>query len=410
MSLICSKDPVEGGANLKPWSSLSGKLPRWYAQSSPDGGYGLLVGNECFWKTFDLNAETCRPEFEKTQRILRTKRGDIRLPAFLPVTTFDHRKFPLDSLLQPYFKRYVDAVMVSYHYARTMKTRLELPTFIDSGGFVSLFEGTRILDRGDYVVIETPTGDTLHPQAILERQFEFADIAVSLDILIPPRAPLAECQARQDYTVKNALYALHLWREKAEPRPLLFAGLQAWDAESARAIMDQLTPHPFHGFAVGGMVPRASKPQEIIDIVKAIRSVDAERPLHIFGLGTPAIVKILFQHGVDSVDSNNFIRHGISGASLDYETGTYRSSESFLQGENLRSIDSNPLATVGEIGNMSRVLANLGDSLRYLDLHARESGHDRSGQAPLHPLKGQAFLGSPQGETLANRCGKTQQR
>jgi len=407
--MTCFVDPSRSGANSRPWiSSLAGKLPRWYAPESPSGVLGLITSKVGDEQESGTNAEMSTARSERQCRILRTNRGDICLPAFLPVTTFDYRKFPLDALLQPYFKRYVDAVMVSYHYGRAMKTRFQLPTFLDSGGFVSLFEGTRILDRGDHVILETPTGDTLHPQEILERQFEVADLAVSLDILIPPRTPLAECRTRQAYTLKNARYALRLWSERTEPRPLLFAALQAWDAESARTIMEQLAVYPFHGFALGGMVPRASKPQEIVDIVKAIRSVDGERPLHLFGLGTPAMVKILFEHGVDSVDSSSFIRHGISGARLDYETGTYRSSESFLQGENPRSADSNPLATVGEIGNMTRVLANLGDSLRYLDLHARESGHDRSGQAPLHPLKGQAFLGSPQGETLAKWCGKTQ--
>lgn len=314
------------------------------------------------------------------KRTLRTPRGDIRLPAFLPVTTFDFVKFPLDHLLQPYFKRFVDGIMVSFHYARHMKRRFELPTFVDSGGFASLFQGTSIVDYGEFAAIETPAGDILHPREIFSRQKEVADIAVSLDCLIPAKASLDECRRRQCFTIKNALYALKLWMECENPRPLLLAALQAWDADSARSIVEYLAPHPFHGYALGGMVPRASQPQEIVDIVKAIRDVDPIRPLHVFGIGTPRTVRLLFENGVDSVDSSSYIRHGVSGQKLDPETGTYRLCRSPRQEGSTSGKSSNLLASAGEIATMNPVLHNLRDTLSYLGLYGMGKGQNGSRQ------------------------------
>jgi len=76
-------------------------------------------------------------------RQLKTAHGTIRLPAFVPVTTFG-KKYPLDDLVRPYLPRLASAAMVSFHYARQMKERPSLPLFIDSGGFASLFENATV--------------------------------------------------------------------------------------------------------------------------------------------------------------------------------------------------------------------------------------------------------------------------
>ena len=47
-----------------------------------------------------------------------------------------------------------------------------------------------------------------------------------------------------------------------------------------------------------------------------LRSVDAERPLHVFGIGLPDLVKELFARGVDSVDSSNYVRAAGDGKRL----------------------------------------------------------------------------------------------
>ena len=74
---------------------------------------------------------------------LNTAHGQIRLPAYVPVTTFGE-KYPLDDLVRPYLPRLAPAAMVSFHYARQMKERPSLPLLIDSGGFASLFQNAKV--------------------------------------------------------------------------------------------------------------------------------------------------------------------------------------------------------------------------------------------------------------------------
>ena len=62
---------------------------------------------------------------------LNTAHGTIRLPTYVPVTTFGD-KYPLDDLVRPYLSRLAQAAMVSFHYARQMKERPSVPLLIDS--------------------------------------------------------------------------------------------------------------------------------------------------------------------------------------------------------------------------------------------------------------------------------------
>src|SRR5262245_57172434 len=80
-------------------------------------------------------------------RVLRTRRGDIRLPAFVPVTTFGG-KYPLDDLIRPYLPRRASAVMVSHFYAKQQRDPIGLPLLVDSGGFASLFRNASVISDG----------------------------------------------------------------------------------------------------------------------------------------------------------------------------------------------------------------------------------------------------------------------
>jgi tRNA-guanine family transglycosylase len=336
----------------KRWDSLPGTLPRRYYPETTPGKVGLLAPK-------DLN--------KYPARILRTHRGDLSFPCFLPVTTFDYQKFPLDRLLQPYFKRLVDGIMVSYHYTKNQKTSYELPTFVDSGGFASLFKNTKIKRKKEYCYLELEDGETIEPQKVLLQQSKLADIAATLDFIIPPGLSQKESKSRQNATIKNALYTLKLWQDLDEPRPLLFASIQAWDKNSVKKSLEKLAPHPFHGYALGGMVPRASNPETILEIVDAIRQEDPVRPLHVFGIGTPRLVRTLFEHGVDSVDSSTYIRQIASGRYFNSETGNFE-AESNSEKDVKNPNSKKHLSNTGQIAYLNSVLNNLIKSLNYLGL------------------------------------------
>jgi tRNA-guanine family transglycosylase len=285
----------------------------------------------------------------------------LGFPTFLPVTTFGG-KFPLDELVRPYLSRFCPATMVSYHYAQQMKCRPKGLLFIDSGGFASLFDGAEAIDRGDFADIRTKEGDLISPPVVLAFQEKHADIGATVDFIIPPNCPIEEAERRQELTAKNAIWGL-AHRKKQDF--LLYASIQAWDRQAAMKLTEQLAGYPFDGFALGGMVPRIRNPEEILAIVDGIREVDKVRPLHVFGIGSPRLVKALFDAGVDSTDSSSYVRSAADGkwmhpATMNWHASTDLNSVTVeCQCFICRRFSDEYLALEGESNRMALALHNL---------------------------------------------------
>ncbi len=246
------------------------------------------------------------------RRALRTRGGTITFPAYVPVTTFGD-KFPLDALIQPFLPRLASAVMVSYHYARSLDSPFALPLMIDSGGFAALLDGARVVRRSGLGVLElTRKGDVerVHPNDVLEVQETHADVAFTLDFPIPSDSEPREARRRLDLTLANAYWAAENRRRRDLP---LYACIPTWDVETAAISARELNGGKFSGIAIGGLVPRARNVQLIRSIIRAIRGESGDLPLHVFGLGSPANVKMLFQEGVDSVDSSSYVQAAAQG-------------------------------------------------------------------------------------------------
>jgi queuine/archaeosine tRNA-ribosyltransferase len=235
---------------------------------------------------------------------LHTSKGLIPSPTFFPVTTFG-RSFEVDELIRPHLDRFCPAILSSLHYARPMKEPWDRPLFIDSGGFASLMEGSSIIAFGETHGIETADGTVTRADEVLAIQESYAEIGATLDFIVTPSMDKSEANFRQEITIRNALWAL---RHRQRQNLLLYASVQAWDRLSAERIMRELADHEFDGFALGGMIPRLSKPEQILEIVEAIREVDSERPLHVFGVGVPSLMRRLFDAGVSSTDSSTYVR------------------------------------------------------------------------------------------------------
>ena len=293
-------------------------------------------------------------------RQLTTRHGTIKFPTFMPVTTFGG-KYPLDDLIRPYLWRFADCIMVSYHYAKKMKPaeRPKLPLFVDSGGFASLFEGSRFIDRGNYAIIETCDGDLIEPRDVLAFQDQHADLGATLDFIVSPGLDETESLQRQDLTIKNALWAL---QHKKRTDLRLFASVQAWDAPSAKRIMAKLVEHPFDGFALGGMVPRAREPDRIVDIVHALRAVEPSRPIHVFGIGSHKLISVLKEAGADSTDSSSFLQNSAQKNYLNrgnHEWVSIDNVEITCECTVCRTHSQNYLKQSGEVNNLSLALHNL---------------------------------------------------
>lgn len=268
-----------------------------------------------------------------TPRILKTRRGEIRLPAYVPVITFG-TAYPLDNLIRPYLPRLAPAVMVSVPLARDARAGdaragdttgsdaiqeaiedLRVPLFVNSGGFLSLRADAQVREERTLGVLECPAGEEgdvirIHPLDVLNLQERIADVAFTLDFPIAPETDRGEAERRQRLTIANAHWALANRRRRDLP---LYAGIQAWDVASARACAQAYAGAAFDGFAVGGLVPRLRDFTAVLDIVAAVRGEIGDRPLHAFGLGAPEIVAAVFQAGVDSVDSSSYVQLAADG-------------------------------------------------------------------------------------------------
>jgi tRNA-guanine family transglycosylase len=248
----------------------------------------------------------------KENRQLVTRRGVIKFPAYIPVTTFG-QKYPLDDLIRPYLPRLASAVMVSRHYAKEMKTPFRLPVMIDSGGFAALFENAKVSTSQGLGIIKFEKDgkkEIIDPREVLDFQERSADVAFTLDFPIPPSLDCKESEKRHRLTIKNALWALE--NKKRQDLPL-YAVVQAWDKESARRAANHYKSAGFDGIAIGGLVPRARNLNLVHEIIGIVRETIPDLPLHIFGLGKPEIISELFRLGVDSVDSSSYVRMAADG-------------------------------------------------------------------------------------------------
>ena len=245
-------------------------------------------------------------------RWISTRKGTIPFPAYIPVTTFGKR-YPLDDLVRPYLPRLASAVMVSYYYAKQQDAPVRLPMLIDSGGFASLFENARVLEVNGLGVIEIETEadiETIAPCEVLEFQEQNAEIAFTLDFPIPPSLDLDLAQERQRLTVKNAFWAVENRRRMDMP---LYACVQGWDAESFLACAGAYVGRGFDGIAIGGLVPRARDTELVGSVVRGIRRVVGDMPIHVFGLGKPELAELVFAAGADSVDSSAYVKMAAEG-------------------------------------------------------------------------------------------------
>jgi len=215
-------------------------------------------------------------------------------------------------------------VMVSPHFAKEMPVDFAMPTFVDSGGFALLLEGSSIEVQpdGTGAIVrqadpETGTeADRVDKEGVLAMQERLADFGATLDFPIPMgMTDQAERDRRIQLTLRNAAWALANQR-RTDLR--LFGSVQGWDADSYVSCARNLLEMGFQDLAIGGLVQRIQTPGMVLSLVKAIRGVvPAGGLVHCFGIGEPRLVAALFQAGATSVDSSSYIRTAVSSRRWD---------------------------------------------------------------------------------------------
>ena len=98
---------------------------------------------------------------------------------------------------------------------------------------------------------------------------------------------------------------------------------------------------------------------------------------HIFGIGSPTIMRRLFKAGADSADSSTYVRQAVSGRYLDTFTAAYRPIIEITRPQELcscavcRTFEGDYLALEGPLNRMALALHNLYALLRSSGLPTR---------------------------------------
>lgn len=263
---------------------------------------------------------------------------------YVPVVTYSDA-FQLDSMLRPFLKDAADAVMVSYLYATniTEDNKIPLPHYVDSGGFAAIYEGNTITEEDGLGVLRLKHGPVIHPREVLDLQEKWADVAFTLDFIIPPGTLDPEVKRRYRLAHQNALWAL---ANKQKESMRLYASVQVHDQDTMVKLIRRYDQLPFDGIALGGLVPYA-KSYMLLKKMVAEALKHTSKPVHVFGIGHPSTVKMLQDLGVDSVDSSSFARTALSGEH--WGGKRYRISPTVqlnLALLNLRQVTLKPLAEI----------------------------------------------------------------
>jgi queuine tRNA-ribosyltransferase len=249
--------------------------------------------------------------------ILRTPRGIIETPIFMPVGTAGTVKGitvgeleapPLDAhiILGNTYHLYLRPGMevVRAHGGLHKMMGWKRPILTDSGGFqvFSLSSLNKIDDDG--VTFRSHIDGSSHrltPEVSLEIQATLgSDIAMAFD-QCPPGDGTPEI-------VAQAMRRTTAWAKRSLDAPratgqALFGILQGGtDVDLRRRHLDELGPLPFDGFALGGFSVGEPIPEMYRALDSFVHELPADRPRYLMGVGTPEDLRRGIAAGIDMFD------------------------------------------------------------------------------------------------------------
>jgi queuine tRNA-ribosyltransferase len=261
--------------------------------------------------------------------VLVTRRGDVRLPAFLPDATRGVVRAVDSADLEAC---HVPALMMNaFHLQRHPGVRLvqsvggahafagwRRPVFTDSGGFQVFSMIRQSSSFGsitkDGAIFRLAAGDRKHiltPEKAIQAQLQLgADVVTCLDDCTHESAPRAEQEASVARTIAWAKrcrveFDRLIGGKRAGPagRPLLFAVIQGGnDRDLRRACAEALLDIGFDGYGLGGW-PLDESGQLLADIIEYTASLVPEGiPLHALGVGKPESVVACARFGYSTFD------------------------------------------------------------------------------------------------------------
>ena len=270
---------------------------------------------------------------------LRTRRGIVETPIFMPVGTQGTVK-----AVSPRELRELEAqIILGNTYHLFVRPGLEVirklgglhkfmgwdgPILTDSGGFqvFSLAKLRRITEEGAHFQNHLDgTPCFIGPETSMEIQHALgSDIVMAFDECPPHPCTHEEAAKSLELTLRWEKRSIDWWggRNDERERPLLFGIVQGSSyadlrEKSARALVEM----GWDGYAVGGVSVGEPEPEMMAAVEYAVPHLPADRPRYAMGLGTPPQMVEMVARGIDMFDCVLPTRIARNGTAFT-ETGT----------------------------------------------------------------------------------------
>jgi len=256
------------------------------------------------------------PDTRARQGVLKTGRGDIQTPVFMPVGTLGTVK----ALTPEDLKTAGASIILGNTYHLYLRPGLDVidrfsglhafmhwdrPILTDSGGFqiFSLAKLARISEEG--VTFQSHVDGTTHvltPERTMEIQRRLgSDIVMCLDQCVPYPADSDTARRGMERTTQWARRCKAAWRDG--DKGLLFGIVQGgtYNDLRQRSVQD-LTEIGFSGYAVGGLSVGEPKAALLETAARTLEALPEEKPRYVMGVGTPENLVELTDLGADMFD------------------------------------------------------------------------------------------------------------
>jgi queuine tRNA-ribosyltransferase len=278
---------------------------------------------------FDLVAE----DGAARAGVLRTARGDVATPAFMPVGTKATIKTLHPDEVRALGARIVLGNTYHLHFRPGDELIAELgglhsfsgwdgPILTDSGGFQVFSLGDTLLAVDDDGVtfrsVYDGAAERFTPElaAAIQRNLG-SDIAMCLDVCAPAGAGARELE---DAVRRTTKWASRQREQARAPGQLVFGIAQGGtDRELRRRSVEEITALDFDGNALGGLAVGEDWAEMLETVGWATPLLPAEKPRYFMGIGDPAGILEVVARGIDMFDCVLPTRTARTGSALTAE-------------------------------------------------------------------------------------------
>ena len=265
--------------------------------------------------------------------VLKTARGELRTPAFMPVGTKATVKAVDPQELEALGAEILLCNTYHLHFRPGADLIDELgglhrfmgwdgPILTDSGGFQVFSLRHTILRQDDEGVTFRSVYDgdeerfTPELSASIQRQLG-SDIAMCLDVVPPPETPRRELEQA---VRRTTLWAQRQQRVERASGQLLFGISQGGgDPELRRRSVEEIGALDFDGNALGGLAIGEPKEQMLETTAWAAELLPQDKARYFMGIGDPAGVLEVIERGIDMFDCVLPTRNARTGSALTWE-------------------------------------------------------------------------------------------